>query len=94
MQSHLPLGHQVRRDGHVLEEDGQVESVVTFSVCHGGIGPVSQQLDHHGEVALPPHAQRPHAALRRRRTRHPRLVFDDRQHVRSCALGHIYLMAQ
>lgn len=63
--AHLALGHQVGGDGHVLEEDGEVEGVVALPVSDGGVGAVSQQLDDHGEVALPPHAHRPHAALRR-----------------------------
>ena len=66
--AHLSFGHQIGSNGHVLEEDGEVESVVTFSVCDGGIGSVPQQLDHHGEVALPPHAHRPHSFVDQPRT--------------------------
>lgn len=55
VESDLPLCHKISCDGHVLEEDGQVERTVTFSVCDGGICSVPHQLDHHGEVALPHH---------------------------------------
>lgn len=68
VQSHLSLCHEIRGDGHVLEEDGEVEGVVTLPVRDGGIGSVPQQLDHHGEVALPPHGQKPHTALWRSQT--------------------------
>lgn len=58
----LSLSHKISRYGHVLEEDGKVESAVTFSIRDGGIGIVSHQLDHHGKVALPHHGQKPQTA--------------------------------
>lgn len=51
--SDLSFSHQVSCYSHVLEEDGQVQSAVTFSISNGGIGSISHQLDHHGQVALP-----------------------------------------
>ena len=53
MDTYLPLGHEIGCDGQVLVEDGQVQAAVALSVGDGRIRPVSQQLDHHGEVALP-----------------------------------------
>lgn len=64
--SHLSFGHKISCYGHVLEEDGEVESSVTFSVCDGGICSVSHQVDHHGKVALPYHRQKPQTALETR----------------------------
>lgn len=63
VESDLSLSHKISCDGHVLEEDGKVESAVTFAVCDGGICSVSHQLDHHGEVALPHYWQKPQTAL-------------------------------
>lgn len=53
MPPHLSFGHEVGCDGHVLEEDGEVQSAVTFTVGDGGVGAVAQQLDDGGQVALP-----------------------------------------
>lgn len=49
----LALGHEVGCDGHVLEEDGEVQSAVTFSIGNGRVGAVPQQLYDGGQVALP-----------------------------------------
>lgn len=51
--SHLSFGHEVCCDGHVLEEDGEVQSAVTFSVGDGGVSAIAQQLDDGGQVTLP-----------------------------------------
>ena len=53
----LAFSHQISCYGHVLEEDGEVESAVTFSVGDGGVCSVPHQLYHHGEVALPVQGQ-------------------------------------
>lgn len=61
--SDLSFSHKISCYGHVLEEDGEVESTVAFSVCDGGICSVSHQLDHHGEVPLPHRGQKPKTDL-------------------------------
>lgn len=56
-ESHLSLGHEVGCYGHVLEEDCQMQAAVALPVGHRWVSSVPQQLDHHGEVALPVHRQ-------------------------------------
>lgn len=48
----------------MLEEDGEMQSSVTFAVRDGRIRAVPHQLDHHGEVALPRGAEDKQTALK------------------------------